>query len=208
MCEARQSKQPSLPSRRRVQLHVSPRPSSHPCSNNRHDLHAAPACDLEPQKKSRSPLGKRPRRTKRIQRHPVGTRGPKTNQRARPQNATEPAGITRGTTTSRRSPACVAVRKYGLEREAPPTQSISRNSRLGRQQLRLSLAAPQLTPALTCTGAQGYDEIPAEDRRCPADVRSTSVESTSTRDRCQVQRLVRWRSTSAMHSTVAARGSA
>src|SRR6478752_7614833 len=38
-----------------------------------------------------------------------------------------------------------------------------------------------------------YDEASAEDRRRPADVRSTSVETTSTQDRCQVQRLVRQR---------------
>ncbi len=35
-----------------------------------------------------------------------------------------------------------------------------------------------------------YVEVPAEDRRCPTDVRSTSVETNSTGPGCQVQRLV------------------
>ncbi len=53
-----------------------------------------------------------------------------------------------------------------------------------------------ITPALTCTGAQGYLDLLAEDRRRQTDVpQARQSITTSARPRCLVQRLVRQRAT-------------
>jgi hypothetical protein len=190
MCAARQSKQPrrgpgvwfsgSLDAARAVVI---------PVRNNRHDPNSALACGRELHR-NRDLSSAKDAPPVQPELHLIG-RNPRPEDQPTGASA-ERHELSRNHSRkgTRLAAFACAVREHHLPSERPPTQSISRNSRSGRWQPRLSLDRARLTPALTCTGALGCHDLLAEDRRWQTDVRSTSVEITSARPRCQVQRLV------------------